>query len=106
MHLIAVIKRIVICHVHNTKFLSKKFYKYLNEYLKITVKNGMNVLLTPALSFSVDADVGTYRKDVQLVEIIETENGYAFDFSALEYFMQNARACGITHTLRNGMATS
>ena len=86
-----------ICFAHNTKFLSKKFYKYLNEYLRLAVQNGMNVLLTPALSFAVDADVGTYRKDVQLLKITENENGYAFDFSDLEYFMQNARDCGITH---------
>ena len=84
-----------ICNTHRVKYLSNQFYKIFNEYLKNAVAHGMNVLFTPALSVAVDSDIGVYRKDVQLLDITETEREYEFDFTKLERFIDNARALGI-----------
>ena len=86
-----------ICSIHKTKYLSKRFYKITSEYLKTAVRNGVNVLLLPALNYAVDADVGTYRKDMQLLVVEKTERGYSFDFSLLEKFIDFALSCGMKY---------
>lgn len=86
-----------ICAIHKTKYLSKRFYKIAREYLQTAVKNGVNVLLLPALNYAVDTDEGTYRKDMQLLDIFKTENGYEFDFSVLEEFIDFSLGCGMTY---------
>lgn len=86
-----------ICYAHKVKYLSKRFYTIANEYIKTAVKNGINVLFVPALNYAVDADEGTYRKDMQLLDITKTQDGYAFNLSALERFIDNAQECGMQY---------
>ena len=73
---------------------SKPYYAVLNEYLKNAVAHGVNTLLTPLFTPPLDTEIGKERMTVQLVDVQCTDEGYEFDFSKLDAFIDNAFAIG------------
>ena len=76
---------------------SEKHWEIIENFMKNTVKYGMNMILTPVLSPELDTYVGGYRPTTQLVEI-ELQNGeYRFDFSRLKRWVQLCDKVGIEY---------
>lgn len=76
---------------------SPEYEKVLRRFLRNAVLHGMNTLLTPAFTPSLDIPVGMERKNVQLVRVVRENGKYTFDFSALARFVRLAKECGIRY---------
>ncbi len=83
--------------IHGVKVYSDEFFELLEKYLKNASKHKMNTLLLPAFTPPLDTHIGHERQNVQLVKIVVTDNGYAFDFSLMEKFVTLALNCGIEY---------
>lgn len=82
---------------YNVPTWSEKHWEIIENFMKNTVKYGMNMILTPVLSPELDTYVGGYRPTTQLVEI-ELQNGeYRFDFSRLKRWVQLCDKVGIEY---------
>jgi len=77
------------------KPFSAKFWKVFRSYITLAVKNGQNMILTPAFTPPLDTAVGKERPTVQLVGVEKTQDGYKFDFSLMEKFISIALECGV-----------
>jgi hypothetical protein len=63
--------------------------------MKLAAEHGMNMILTPVVTPPLDTEIGKERPTVQLVEVTKTDDGYSFDFSLLERFVDMALSVGI-----------
>lgn len=77
------------------KPFSAKFWKVFRSYITLAVKNGQNMILTPAFTPPLDTAIGKERPTVQLVGVEKTDAGYKFDFSQMEKFINVALGCGV-----------
>lgn len=82
-------------HFASCKPFSVKFWKVFRSYITLAVKNGQNMILTPAFTPPLDTAVGKERTTVQLVGVDKTDKGYKFDFSMMEKFINIALECGV-----------
>lgn len=87
-----------IAHAHKVKPFSEKFYRIFDEYLKVYVDGGYNMLLTPIFTPPLDTKEGTERLTAQLVGVKKSADGaYAFDFSKLKKFVRFVQKRGIKY---------
>lgn len=82
---------------YRTEVFSEEFFKIMENYLKVAVNNGMNMVLVPAFTPPLDVGIGRERKKTQLVKVTITDTGYEFDFSLLDKFIDVAKKSGITY---------
>ena len=82
---------------HGVKPFSDAFYDVFAEYLKVYVRAGNTMLLTPLFTPPLDTEPGGERRTAQLVGVKAEGGKYAFDFSALDKFMDFAAAHGIKY---------
>ncbi len=76
---------------------SDEFWKYVENYLTLAVKHGMNCVLTPIFTPPLDTEVGGERPTVQLVGVTKNGDKYIFDFSNLTRWVEMAKKCGIKY---------
>ena len=87
-----------ICYQHKVEPYTDAFYKLLGAYVDSAVKHGMTMLYTPLFTPSLDTKIGTYRRNVQLVDVEVLADGtYKFGFEKAAYFMDFALAHGVKH---------
>lgn len=83
-----------ICEQHGVQPYSKKFYSIFGEYLKSMREHGVNTLYVPLFTPALDTEKGTYRKNVQLVDVIKNGEKYQFQWDKLAYFIDYAKGFG------------
>lgn len=86
-----------LADIHGVELFGEEYFELLGSYFKNAADYGMNLLLIPAITPALDTPVGMYRAKAQLVGITKSENGYSFDFSALERLIRLALDCGIEY---------
>lgn len=100
-----------IAQAHHVEIWSDAFWEIAENYLQLAGKFGMNVVLTPLLTPPLETAVGLYRPAVQLVDVLCTEDGYAFSFQRFDRFAAMAQRAGmryfeITHLFSQWGASS
>ena len=84
-----------LCHTYGCTMFSDAFFEIAENYIKFAVQHGVNTLLTPVFTPSLDIEEGCRRMKAQLVGV-SIENGqYRFDFSLLRRWIHTFQACGI-----------
>ena len=58
-----------IASYHNVEVWSEKHWEYIENYARVAVKNGINMLLTPVFTPPLDTAIGGERLTTQLVGI-------------------------------------
>ncbi len=86
-----------IALLHNTEIGSKEYFSILEKYLKVYVKFGHNMILTPMFTPPIDTAVGKERLTNQLVCVRVNDGKYSFDFSPLKKWMNICSANGIKY---------
>ena len=87
-----------IAEAYHTSAFSKKHWKYIENFLRVAVKNGINMILTPVFTPELDTYIGGYRMTTQLVGITVTSpNCYEFDFSKLEKWIDLCLENGVEY---------
>ncbi|MBR7098574.1 MAG: hypothetical protein IKC59_04090, partial [Clostridia bacterium] len=87
-----------IAEVNHVKPFSEKHWKYVENYLRVAVNNGINMILTPVFTPELDTYIGGERLTTQLVSItVEQKNRYTFDFSQLERWIDLCLGLGVEY---------
>lgn len=74
---------------------SEAHWDIIRKFLKATVRQGMNTVLTPIHTPPLDTAVGTERATVQLIGVSLQGGKYIFDFSLLDRWVDLCESVGI-----------
>lgn len=86
-----------IATLHNVEILSEEYYHILEKYLKVYVKFGHNMILTPIFTPPLDTQVGGERPTNQLVDVTVENGHYTFGFGKLKYWIELCHKNGIKY---------
>ena len=84
-----------LCYQYGCTMFSEEFFEIARKYILCAAQHGVDTLLTPVFTPSLDIEHGDRRMPGQLVQITKTESGFSFDFSLLEKWVSVALECGI-----------
>ena len=87
-----------IAEINHVKPFSEKHWKYVENYLRVAVSNGINMILTPVFTPELDTYIGGERLTTQLASItVLDKDRYAFDFSALGRWIELCQKVGVEY---------
>ena len=86
-----------LCDLFDTKPYSEPFYRIFDDYLQNMTRHRQNTLLLPAFTPPLDTPIGMERRNVQLVDIQKTAEGWSFGFGKMQEFVRHAINGGIRY---------
>ena len=86
-----------IAVLHNVEILSDEYFELVRDYLKVYVKFGHNMILTPIFTPPLDTAVGTERPTNQLIDVFVNDGEYSFKFDKLFRWIDVCKDCGIEY---------
>ncbi len=87
-----------IAEAYHTTAFSEKHWKYIANYIKTAVDNGINTILTPVFTPELDTYIGGERLTTQLVDITVVEpNKYSFNFDKLGRWVDMCLELGVKY---------
>ncbi|MBE7021144.1 MAG: DUF4091 domain-containing protein [Ruminococcaceae bacterium] len=75
----------------------EKHWEIIENFAKLARENGMNMILTPVITPTLDVDIGKDRPTNQLVKIEKNKDEYIFDFSLLDRWIEMCDRVGIEY---------
>lgn len=82
---------------YGEKPFSPRFWEIMKGQVSAAARNGMNMILTPCFTPPLDTPIGDERMTVQLVKVTRAGDGYEFDFSLLDEFIDVCLSQGIEY---------
>ena len=86
-----------LANYYNCEVWSERHWEIVESFAKTAVKNGINMLLTPVFTPSLDTYVGGERRTNQLVQVTFENGIYSFDFSLLDRWIDMCDRVGIKY---------
>lgn len=87
-----------IANAYNVKAFSKKHWEYIEKFLRVATKNGINMILTPIITPELDTYIGGERLTTQLVDIeLVGKDKYKFGFEKLHKWIDLCLDCGVEY---------
>lgn len=86
-----------IASAHHVPIYSEAHWELIDKYMHMASQLGINMLLTPVLTPSLDVAPGHHRPCIQLVDIKKEHDGYTFDFSRLHRYIALAKKNNIRY---------
>lgn len=86
-----------IADYYKIPVFGEKHWELIDKFLKLAVKNGINMILTPVFTPALDTMVGGERTTVQLVGIEKKEDKYSFDFEKLHRWIALCKKNGMQY---------
>lgn len=86
-----------LAQYYGVEVFSEEHWKIVENFVRIFVKRGCNMILTPIFTPPLDTAVGGERLTVQLVDVHKSEGTYTFGFEKLERWTEMCRRCGIRY---------
>lgn len=86
-----------ICNYYGIEVFSEPFWAALDKFMAAAAELGINSLLTPVWTPSLDTAIGTQRLTTQLLGISAEGDSYSFDFTLLAHWLDLLRRNSITH---------
>ncbi len=86
-----------IATAHHVPVYSEAHWQLIDRYMSLATQLGINMILTPVLTPSLDVAPGHHRPCIQLVDVKKNANGYEFDFSKLRRYISLAKKNGIKY---------
>ncbi|MBO5945658.1 MAG: DUF4091 domain-containing protein [Clostridia bacterium] len=86
-----------IAQYYEVPVYSEKHWAAIENFARVAVRNGINMLLTPVLTPPLDTAVGGERLTTQLVGITKTADGYEYDYSLLDRWIEMCDRVGIKY---------
>ncbi len=90
---------------YNVKMWSKRHWEIIENFMRVAVKNGINMILTPLVTPPLDTAVGGERPTTQLVGVNVTNGKYSFDFTLLDKWVKLCDKVGIKYFEMNHLFT-
>lgn len=82
---------------YDVKMWSPKHWKIVENFARVAVKNGINMLLTPTFTPPLDTAVGGERPTAQLVGVTLNGDEYSFDFTLVDKWIAMCNRVGIKY---------
>lgn len=82
---------------YNTEPFDDKHFSIIENYAKMAVRYGVNMLLTPVFTPPIDTYIGGERPTMQLVKIAKNNGVYSFDFSLLGRWVDMCNRIGVKY---------
>ena len=73
---------------YNVEAFSEKHWQIIENFMKVAVKNGHNVIFTPVFTPPLDTKVGGERPTIQLLDIFVDNGKYSFGFEKLDRLIE------------------
>ena len=86
-----------LANYYNCEVWSEEHWRIVENFARTAKSNGINLLLTPLLTPSLDTAVGGERTTNQLVKITKTGDDYEFDFSLVDRWVDMCDSIGIKY---------
>jgi hypothetical protein len=87
-----------IANYYHCKAFSERHWKLLESYVRVAVRNGINMILTPVFTPEIDTYIGGERLTTQLVDIELGDDGkFAFGFEKLDRWIDMCLSCGVKY---------
>lgn len=86
-----------IADYYDLKMWSKKHFEYCRRFVKTAVENGINMIMVPVFTPPLDTAVGHERTTTQLVGVTVTEDGYEFDLTLVDKWIDMLDECGVKY---------
>ncbi|MBQ6471816.1 MAG: DUF4091 domain-containing protein [Victivallales bacterium] len=83
--------------VYKVPMWSEKHWSLMERFLKNAAMHGMNMVLTPLLSLTLNVLPGCRRELSQLLLVSRRQGRYNFDFFRFDRFVRLAEKCGLTY---------
>ncbi len=82
---------------YEVPIFSERHWEIMENFARMATKSGINMLLVPVFTPPLDTEIGGERPTVQLVGVRETGDGYAFDFTLLDRYLDMCLRVGIEY---------
>ncbi len=87
-----------IATAHRVKVFSEKHWDLIEQYLRMAVENGINMILTPVFTPELDTYIGGERPTTQLLGVtVEKDGSYTFDFTWMDRWFDLCAKVGVTY---------
>ncbi len=86
-----------IADYYKIPVFSETHWEYMRRQIRLGVRRGLNMILTPIFTPPLDTEPGGERTTIQLVGIEYKDGVYSFDFSKLERWVTMCQDCGIEY---------
>ena len=86
-----------LANYYDCEVWSEKHWKIVESFAKTARNNGINLLLTPVFTPSLDTYIGGERLTTQLVKVTVENGNYVFDFSLLDRWIDMCDRIGIEY---------
>ncbi len=86
-----------LCQQYGCEMFSQEFFNIAGDYISCAAKHGVDTLLTPIFTPSLDIEPSCRRMPGQLVTITRTQQGLHYDFALFRRWVQMAQECGIAY---------
>ena len=87
-----------LANYYGCEVWSDEHWRIIENFAKTAKSNGINLLLTPVLTPSLDTAVGGERLTTQLTRInVSTDGEYSFDFDLLDRWIEMCNRVGIEY---------
>lgn len=86
-----------LANYYNVEVWSEKHWKIIENFARVAVRNGINMLLTPVFTPPLDTAPGGERLTTQLVGVTKRGESYTFDFSLLDRWIDMCERVGIKY---------
>ncbi len=86
-----------LAHYYRVPVWSEEHWTIVENFARTAYKNGINMLLTPTFTPSLDTAIGGERLTNQLVGVIKTDDKYIFDFTLLDRWVDMCDRIGIKY---------
>ena len=87
-----------IAQAHRVPVFSNEHWKLIENYIRVAVRSGINMILTPVFTPELDTYIGGERLTTQLIDITVTaENVYEFDTQNLERWIDLCLSLGVEY---------
>lgn len=83
-----------IASYYNLEMFSERHWEIIENFMKVAVKNGHNVIFTPVFTPPLDTAVGGERPTAQLVDIYINNEKYSFGFDKLNRWIDLSLSVG------------
>ncbi len=86
-----------LCQRYGCRMFSEEFFQIAGNYIRCAAEHGVDTLLTPVFTPSLDIEPSCRRMPGQLVTITRAEQGWNYDFTLFRRWVLMAQECGIEY---------
>jgi hypothetical protein len=82
---------------YDCEVFSERHWKIIENFVRVAVRNGINLILTPIFTPPLDTYIGGERPTVQLVDVYLYNGKYSFGFEKLDRWIEMCNRCGVKY---------